>query len=321
MNKESLQPHVQLAVMSREYVVSRAIHAIATLGIADHMSEQPISVQELARLTSTVPEILARVLNFLTAYGLFNKSEDSYALTPLSAPLRSDHPYSMKEVLSMVDESWWQAFAQLETAMKTGTTAFKLQHGTDFFDFLNHNPSPKARFQKGIEKLSTFDDKAITQNYNFGQFKSIIDIGAGLSNLSKVIAIQYPSTTTTLFNLMAQIHLQKTKDYFSSLPTADAYLFKGILHDFDDKKVANILANCHQHLPKHASLIIAEQAIPQNEQPHTNKTMDIIMMVLVGGRQRTINDWCKLVEVCGFKLKNIYPTPGVYTVMEFSIES
>ena len=118
---------------------------------------------------------------------------------------------------------------------------------------------------------------------------------------------------------MEQINLQKTKDYFSSLPVADAYLFKGILHDFDDKKVASILANCRQHLPKHVSLIIAKQAMPQNEQPHTNKTMDIIMMVLVGGRQRTIKDWCQLIEASGFKLKNTYATPGVYTIMEFSV--
>ena len=156
MNKESLQPHVQLAIMSREYVVSRAIHTIANLGIADHMSEQPISVQELARLTSTVPEILARLLNFLTAYGLFSKNGDSYGLTPLSAPLRSDHPYSMKEVLSMVDESWWQAFAQLETALKTGTTAFKLQHGTDFFDFLNHNPPKKSTISERNREIILF---------------------------------------------------------------------------------------------------------------------------------------------------------------------
>ncbi|BCA95957.1 O-methyltransferase [Legionella antarctica] len=319
MNKESIQAHVHLAVMSREYVVSRSIQTIANLGIADHMSDQPTSLPELARLTSTVPELLDRVLNFLTVYGLFSKHGNAYALTPLSAPLRRDHPHSMKDVLGMVDESWWQAFSQLEAALKTGTSAFKLQHGTDFFNFLNHNPEKKTRFQKGIEQLSNFDDEAITKVFNFGQFESLIDIGSGLNNLSKTIKHQYPTTTTTLFNLIDEINQDVTNDYFSSLPTADAYLFKGILHDFDDTKVKNILANCYQHLPKFASLIIVEQVMPQNQQPHTNKTMDIIMMVLVGGKQRTINSWCELIETSGFKLKNAYPTSGVYTVMEFSV--
>ena len=318
MKKELIQPHMQLAIMSREYVVSRAIHAIANLGIADHMSEQPISVQELAQLTSTVPELLDRVLNFLTVYGLFTKSGTSYALTPLSAPLREDHPYSMKDVLSMVDESWWQAFAHLETGLKTGSPAFKHQHGTDFFSFLNSNPEKKTRFQKGISKLSTFDDNAITQGFNFGKYKSLIDIGSGQAGLSKAIAIQYPSISITLFNLMTQINANSNDDYFSTLTAAEAYLFKGILHDFDDEKVKHILTHCWKHMPSNSSLIIAEQVIPQNNLPHTNKTMDIIMMVLVGGRQRMINNWCELIETTGFKLTNTCPTQGIYTLMEFT---
>jgi C-methyltransferase len=317
MKKELLQPHMQLAIMSREYVVSRAIHAIANLGIADHMSDKPRSVHELAQLTSTVPELLDRVLTFLTVYGLFTKNGDSYALTPLSAPLRHDHPFSMKDVLSMVDESWWQAFAHLETGLKTGTPAFNHQHGTDFFNFLNNNPEKKMRFQKGISKLSTYDDKAIAQGFNFGTYKSLIDIGAGQVGLTKAIATQYPSVAVTLFNLMIPMNDDSIDDHFATLTSAEAYLFKGFLHDFEDIKVKNILKNCWKHMPSNSSLIIAEQVIPPNNVPHTNRTMDIIMMVLVGGRQRTLDNWCELVETTGFKLKSTSPTQGIYTIMEF----
>ncbi|MCL5271786.1 MAG: methyltransferase, partial [Gammaproteobacteria bacterium] len=101
MNTELPPPHVQLAIMSREYVVSRAIHAIAQLGIADQMSDKAISVQELAAATSTIPELLDRVLTFLSDYGLFIKNEAGYTLTSLSQPLRTDHPFSMKEVLGI----------------------------------------------------------------------------------------------------------------------------------------------------------------------------------------------------------------------------
>ena len=317
MNSNSTPPHVQLAIMSREYVVSRAIHAIANLGIADHMSEKPIAVQDLARLTSTVPDLLGRVLNFLSAYGLFIKNGDAYALTALSAPLRQDHPNSIKDVLSMVDESWWQAFAHLETSLKSGTPAFTHQHGRDFFNFLNNSPEQKARFQKGIRKLSAYDDTSICQAFNFGQFKSLVDIGAGQEGLAKEITKQFPSTSTHLFNFMSQVNLANNEHYFSNLTLADAYLFKGILHDFDEVMLRKILLECRQKMPDQTSLIVAEQVIPQNNLPHTNKTMDIIMMVLVGGRQRTINNWCELIESCGFKLKDTYPTQGIYTVMEF----
>lgn len=317
MNKDSIPPHVQLAIMSRDYVVSRAIHAIAHLGIADYMSEQPINVHELAHLTSTIPELLNRILSFLSNYGLFIKNGDSYALTTLSAPLKQDHPNSMRDVLSMVDESWWQAFAQLETTLKTGETAFKLQHGMEFFDFLNQNTEKKIRFQKGISKLSALDDKAITQGYNFGQFKSITDIGAGHTELSRVIKEHYPVVSVTLFNLIEHMNKYPTNDYFLSLEKTEAYLFKGVLHDFDDEKVIRILIDCYQNIPTHSSLIVAEQVIPEHDLPHTNKTMDIVMMVLLGGQQRTLKDWSELIETTGFQLKNTYPTQGIYTIMEF----
>ncbi|CEG56405.1 methyltransferase [Legionella fallonii] len=317
MNKEPIQPHIQLAIMSRDYVISRAIHAIAHLGIADYMSDRPIDVHELAHLTSTVPELLDRILTFLSAYGLFIKEGNSYALTSLSAPLRQDHPNSMQDILSMVDESWWQAFAQLETTLKTGETAFKVQHGLEFFDFLNQNPEKKIRFQKGISKLSALDDKAITQGYNFDQFKTLTDIGAGHKELSQAIKEQCPSISIHLFNLVEHINKYPSDDYWLSLPKTESYLFKGILHDFDDEKIVRVLIDCYQHMSQHSSLIIAEQVIPEHDLPHTNKTMDIVMMVLLGGRQRKLDDWRELIESTGFKLKNTYPTKGIYTVMEF----
>lgn len=317
MNNELVPPHLQLAIMSRNYVVSRCIHAIAHLGIADHMSDKPTSVEELALLTETVPDLLNRVLNFLTIYGLFTKHDGAYALTPLSAPLREDHPNSVKDILSMVDETWWQAFAHLETELKTGVTAFKLQHHDDFLVYLNTHLDKKNRYQKGINKLSEYDDQAICKGFDFGAFKNIIDIGANLDHLSKTLSANYPSASITLFNFMNQLCENPGANYFSTLNPADAYLFKGILHDFDDNKARDILCQCHKAMRDNSSLVIIEQIVPANNLPHTNKTMDIIMLVLVGGKQRTLDEWCRLVEGCGFKLKNSHPTEGIHTVMEF----
>src|SRR5690349_9201747 len=145
MNTEVIPPHMQLAIMSREYVLSRAIHAIAHLGIADHMSDEPLSIEELAKRTDTVPDLLDRVLNFLTAYGLFHKTGDGYALTPLSYPLRHDDPNSIKDIIAMFDDSWWQAFTHLEASLKSGNPSFQHQHGSTFFDYLNLNLDKKSK--------------------------------------------------------------------------------------------------------------------------------------------------------------------------------
>src|SRR5262245_38535272 len=126
-NKEP--PHVQLAIMSRWYVVSRAIHTVAKLGLANHMSFKPMKVDELAKITDTNPELLGRILRFLSAYTIFKQENEGYSLTELSMPLRDDAPNSIRDVLCMVDDSWWQAFSCLDLSLKTGVSAFTLQHG------------------------------------------------------------------------------------------------------------------------------------------------------------------------------------------------
>ena len=317
MKNEVNPPHIQLAIMSREYVVSRAIQAIANLNIADQMSDKPITIEKLAKLTSTVPELLERVLNFLTVYKLFTKTSEGYALTPLSYPLREDHPFSIKDVLGMVDESWWEAFAHLETSLKTGVCAFEHQHGSDFFVYLNNAPEKKAKFKKGKAKLSTYDDKAITKAFNFNKFEHIINIGEEKTELSQIIRDSYPHLSMTTYPFKPNEANHCAEELFTNLPTGDAYLFKGVLHDFNDDTIKKILSAFRQHMKKNASLIIAEQVIPEDDLPHTNKTMDIIMMVLVGGRQRPLSNWQELIESTGFKLKNTVQTQGVFMVMEF----
>lgn len=322
------KPHMQLAILSRGYVVSRAIHALARLNVADHMSatHQPISA--IAKASGTVPELLERILDFLTPYGLFDKAGEKYALTELSTPLQQDAPYSIKAVLNMVDDSWWQAFADLDKGLQTGIIPFKHQHGTDFFDFLQQNPEKQTNYDKGMARLSTFDDKAIADACDYNKFGNIIDLGGGRGGLSKALNQNFPDLKIILFDSKSVIKQLNPADFpsaitlqsgnfFKAVPSANAYLFKGVLHDFNDEQIKNILKICHKDMPKSASLIIAEQLIPEDNTPHPNKTMDIVMMVLLGGRQRTLKEWQALIEPQGFRLKTTYQTKSIFTVMQF----
>jgi hypothetical protein len=317
MNSE-LPAHMQLANMSRAYVVSRAIHAIARIGVADYMSEDPTSIEQLAACTSTIPELLDRVLSFLSDYGLFRKTDSGYCLTSLSHPLQQNHPESMKHILSMVDETWWQAFSNLEDGLKTGVTPFIRQHNTDFFTLINSNGASKDQFKQGMDKLSAIDDQAIIATYPFSKFKSIVDIGYGREHLINELKQRYPDLITSIFKIDPhQANKGKTVNC-SNLQKADAYVLKGILHDFNDEISKQILVSLYQEIPKESTLLIAEQAIPEGNMPHTNKTMDIIMMVLVGGKQRTVKEWVELISCTGFHFLKAYPSQGLFTIMEFS---
>ncbi|WP_454782651.1 methyltransferase [Legionella sp. WA2022007384] len=322
------KPHMQLAIMSRWYVVSRALHAVAKLGIANHLASGPKKIDELAQVTETKPELLGRVLKFLSSYDLFNYDNGFYSLTELSKPLRDEDPHSMRDVLCMVDDTWWQAFSQLDASIKTGIPAFDLQHGDDFFSFLSKNTEKQQNFDRGMAKLSSYDEVAISNAYNFATFSNFVDMGGGRGGLVKAITHQYPQLKAILFDTQSvicqldpkkfsnQVTLQ-AGDFFATIPQADAYTFKGVLHDFNDEMMHKILKNCAQQMSPNATLFIIEQVMPDDDKPHPNKTMDIVMMVLLGGRQRTLSEWQQSIEPAGFIFKNSYPTNSLFTLMEF----
>lgn len=322
------QPHMQLAILSRGYVVSRAIHALAKLGVPDYMEEQPLPAEQIAAKAKLDACMLERLLNFLSDYGLFTKEGHSYGLTALSKPMRSQDPHSVRDVLNMVDEHWWMAFAHLDKSLQDGKPAFNHQHGLDFFDFLSQKPERQANFDRGMAKLSTYDDHAIAEALDLHQVKSLADIGGGRGGLIREIAKIHPAVQLTLFDSPQVINALKPTDFpdqiklqagdfFKTLPVVDAYLYKGVLHDFNDEVMKQILRNCHAQMPEQASLYIAEQVIPNTNTPHPNKTMDIVMMVLLGGRQRTLGDWREIVEPLGFHLHAVLDTASIFTVLEF----
>lgn len=328
MQQQMENPHIKLATMSRWYVVSRALHAVAKLGVANHMSFEPRSIHELAVATGSQPELLDRILKFLSDYDLFQNHHGAYSLTELSAALRDDDPHSMRDVLCMVDDSWWQAFSQLDSSLQSGTPAFDTQHGDDFFNFLSKNAEKQQNFDRGMAKLSSYDVTAISNAFNFARFSTLVDMGGGRGGLAQALTQRYPNLNAILFDspavirqlqhshFSANVRLQEG-DFFATIPQADAYIFKGVLHDFNDLMMQQILSNCAQQMPKEATLFIAEQVMPEEHQPHPNKTMDIVMMVLLGGRQRTLLEWQKSIEPAGFSFKNSYETKSLFTLMEF----
>ncbi|MFC3907773.1 methyltransferase [Legionella dresdenensis] len=322
------QPHIQLAIMSRWYVVSRAIHTVAQLGVANHMADTPVASEAIARLVNANPQMLDRLLRFLSAYGIFSRHGNSYALTALSKPLRDDAPNSVRDVIRMVDDSWWQAFSQLDKGLQQGESAFSLQHHEDFFSFLANHPEKQNNFDRGMAKLSTFDDSAVSKAVDFSQCETIVDMGGGRGGLSKALAQHYPSLQVTLFDSPAVINQLSASDFpaqvtlqagnfFEAIPQAQAYIFKGVLHDFSDELMHKILSNCAARMPADARLFIAEQVMPDDDKPHPNKTMDIVMMALLNGRQRTLTEWQQIIEPSGFQFKAAYVTDTLFTVMEF----
>ncbi len=319
--------------MSRLCYLSRAIYVVAELGLADHFGDQPLSAGDLAELTGTNADALTRLLRFLSAYGVFEEIQPGkFSHTALSLVLRRDHPNSVHAILRRMHGFWWSTIGDLEHSIRTGDSAFEHVHGIPFFQFLKENPDVQTRFDEAMAQISDADDAAVATAYDFKRFRRIVDIGGGRGGLLTRILMSAPDASGILFDQpqvieqAARLELAGLSDrwervggnFFESVPEgADCYVIKGVLHDFGDDQCVTILSNCREAMTANGRLVIANLDLPATiEDPLPNLTMDIQMMVLLGGRERTEADWSELFGRSGLRLIASVPTDVGFTLVD-----
>jgi len=319
--------------MSRLYYLSRAIHAAAELGIADRLTEEPVDITNLAEKTGTNSTALKRLLRFLSAYRIFEeRSPDSFCNTELSSVLRDDHPQSARANLRRIRTFWWSAIGELEHSIRTGESAFSHVHGVPFFQYLKGNDDIQQRFDEAMARISDSDDAAIASAYDFARFKRIVDVGGGRGGLLVQILQRAPDAVGVLFEQPQVVEVATRLDeaglvdrsekiggnFFETVPEgADCHVIKGVLHDFGDDQCVTILSNCRKALSDRGSVLIANQDLPASiDGPHPNLTMDIQMMTLLHGRERSVHDWSDLFQQSGLELGDTIQTDVGFTLVE-----
>jgi len=319
--------------MSRLYYLSRAIHVAAELGIADQLAEEPVTVTRLAENTGTNSGALKRLLRFLSAYRVFEeRAPDSFCNTALSLVLRDDHPQSVRANLRRIRTFWWSAIGELEHSVLTGESAFSHAHGVPFFQYLKSNEDIQQRFDNAMARISDSDDSAIASAYDFTRFKRIVDVGGGRGGLLVQILERAPDAFGVLFEQPQVIEvatrldeaglLDRSEkiggDFFETAPEgADCYVIKGVLHDFSDDQCVTILSNCCEALRDGGCVLIANQDLPASiDGPHPNLTMDVQMMTLLHGRERSVHEWSELFQKSGLKIGDAIQTDVGFTLVE-----
>jgi C-methyltransferase len=323
----------RLLEMSRAYLLSRAIHVAAELGVANHVGDTAVRASELARLTGSYEPYLERLLRFLAGYGIFAEAAPgSFLATPLSALLADGHPTSMRAGLSMVNSAWWAAVGDLDHAVRTGNTAFDFRHRQPFFAYLKENPQEQQSFDAGMASNSRSSDQAIARAYDFSRSGLLLDIGGGRGGLLKAVLERHANLRGQLFDqpqvieraqaIEASTALQGrlsyiAGDFFQAVPGgADTYLLKGVLHDFDDERCMQILKNCRRAMQPPSKLLIIERLVSPDNLAHQAKTIDVLMMVLLGGRERPASAWADLLRGADFQLRQQLSTDSEFTISE-----
>jgi hypothetical protein len=326
-------PSVVLGRLINGFQVSQAIHVAATLGLADLLAEGPATSDELASSTATHPPTLYRLLRALAGIGIFRQdSGGRFALTPLGECLRSDAPGSLAGWAAYVGRTYyWEAWGHLLHSVKTGETAFRSLHGTDVWAYRSRHPDESAIFDRAMESLTRRVDRSLLAAYDFGRFEVVADIGGGNGALLSAILTTYPAMRGILFD---QAHVVAEAaavleaagvddrcevvegDFLDEVPEADAYLLKSILHDWADAESTAILTSCRRALRSDGAVLVVERLIgAPNESPEAAFS-DLNMLLVPGGRERTLDEFGALFADAGLELVGATPSESGFHVIE-----
>lgn len=320
-----------LFAMAGEWV-SRATYVAAKLEIADHLKDGPKAIQELADLTQTDMESLQRLMHLLASFAIFEEqTEGVFANNEASKLLVKSNPESLHALSVFYGEDIHAAWDQLVGTVQTGTPAFQLKFKQPVFAYFKDNPARAALFQEAMKEKSTAVIKSSLSSYNFGKFKTIYDIGGGYGHFMSAILNIHPQVQGLVFDLPDVInaipqknpHIDKERcelvsgDFFVSIPKgADAYLLKSIIHDWDDIKAGEILKNCHDAMDANSKLLLVEVVLMPKHQSLYANCMDLLMMSITGGKERSLAAFEQILNKSGFELVKVYPTSTEFSILE-----
>lgn len=334
-----LPPPLMLYQLGTGHYLSRALHLAAKLRIADLLADGPRDAEAIARATGTHAPSLRRVLRFLASAGVFAEREDgSVALTPLSEPLRSGVPGSMRAAVLLfaglgIQDSW----KELEYCVRTGEPAFR-RHSpdADAFTQIQSDPEQAAVFDEAMATFTAQTAIAVAAAYDFSRFRTIVDVGGGNGALLIGLLTANPTLRGIVVDLPRVIEGAEPKiaaaglsarceavagDFFQDVPGgADAYLLKHVIHDWDDAKALAILRTCQRAMPAEGTLLVIEGVYPpridQSLDSRGAAANDVNMLVCTGGRQRSEVEFRALYAAAGLELRRIVPTAARVGVIE-----
>jgi hypothetical protein len=314
--------------------VSSAISAAAHFGIADHLESGPKSPKELASLTGTQERPLYRLLRANASVGVFTELEDGrFAQTPLSEPLRTNAKPCVRHMAMMLTDDWHIRFwEQLPWCVETGKPASYKLNGMPMFDWMAQHPEKTGNFNQAMTDLSSGDAAAVVQSYDFSRFEHIVDVAGGHGTLLAAILDQAPKLRGTLAEMphviegarkagildrLATRSTLEAVNILESVPAgADAYIMKFIIHDWYDPECIKILSNCRKGIRPGGRLLVVDQVVPAGNEPAMSKIVDLEMLVLPGGMERTERQFRELFAASGFRLERIIPMPALQSIIE-----
>lgn len=318
------------------YVHTQMIYLFAHLGIADHLT-QARSCVELAYALGIGHDTFYRLARgWISAVLLTTGPNDTLAATPLAALLASDSPDSLREYALLAGEVWYPAWGGLAHLLDGKSTSFKAIFGRDYYSHLAHTGAGE-RFHRFMEARTVQTAQALLDSYDFSDARVVVDVGGGNGTLLQALLCTCPHLHGILFDQPATVCAAQRRpelaqlgqrcqfiggDFFEAiLPVGDRYILSQTLHNWSDDVCHQLLRNCRQSLDPQGRLLLIEQIIPEQIQANQPAVeADLMMLVLLGGRERSAVEYETMLRNTGFEISALIPLKRLgYSLIEARI--
>jgi hypothetical protein len=328
---------MQMVQLVGGFQLSQALYVVAKLDIATLLDDGPKTVADLAAASGAQPELLGRLIRTLAPIGVFRHLPDgTVETTPLGATLSANRPDSTRAAALFWMETHYLPFSELLHNVRTGETAATHYFGEPFFDWIVKDPERVELLSSAMTNVTGGVRAGMFEGYQLPPGAVVADIGGATGSVLARLLENEPVRRGIVFDLPevvpdAQRHIEQQAltdrvdvvagDFFESVPRADVYVLSYILHDWDDDKCRRILGSIKAAAEPGARLVVVEGIVPAGDEPHLTKAIDLVMLAMMGGKERSADEFEQLLSSAGFTLDRIVATPSPFSFIEASLRA
>ena len=319
------------------YWISQSLYTATKLGVADLIAKDgPQTAEQLAAACGAHAPSLYRLLRALASVGVFveDRADDGarrFDLNP-AAECLLDRPGSQRAMVLMMGEEHYQVYGKLMYSVQTGKPAFDHLFGEPVFQYLSKHAESATLFDAAMTGIHGAETAAMIDAYDFSGLGTVVDIGGGNGTVIRTVLEKYPAMQGVLYDMPHVVERAAPAlaasgvggrcrtvggNFFESVPPGgDAYLMRHIIHDWTDEQCRTILTNCARAMKPEAKLLVIDAVIKPGNEPQFSKFLDITMLTIPGGKERTAEEFQNLFASAGFELAQIVPTKSEVSIVE-----
>lgn len=313
---------------------AQVVHTVARLSFAEHFAQGLRTAEAIAEVESLNVEATSRLMRACVAAGLLrHDAEDGFSATPLLEVLHRDAPNSMRGVALVIPaHGHWLPWGRLEHAIRSGEPQAVAALGKSAWQHLADTPDEAAAFTEAMKSIAALFNVEAVRHIDTQRTTTAVDIGGASGTLVQALMGVNPALEGVVFDLahvvptaieaarengLAPRFSAVAGDFLTDpLPAGDLYLLKQILHDWSDAHCATLLANCRKSIRANGRLIVVEQILGAIDEPGITPLMDLNMLVMLGGKERTVGQFTELLAAHGFRLASVTRTATPLAIIE-----